>query len=305
MKFATLTLNDVQHEYIKAYKAEIEKATNNRIKVEVYPAGQLGGAPRQVEGLRLGTIEAAIGPSELFFGADPRFQVLALAGLFKNNEHARKAIDVPAFRQAIVDFTAPRGVVTIGLNVYDQQSIVTKTPVAKLADFPGKRIRVLAAEGEQASVAALGASPVPMGLPEVLAALQQGTIDGASSVLGVWVAFRYYDVAPNLLDTGLWALMPVALVSKVWLERLPADLQKAVVETGRKIEPEMHKWQVARIEADRKAWLEKGGKITKLSAEEQAEAAKRVTAAVQTVLAKNPSSKELYDKLKAAAATVN
>src|SRR5712691_6974804 len=101
MKFATQTINDMQHEYIKVYKTELEKATNNRIKVEVYPASQLGGAQRQVEGLRLGTIEAAIGPSELFFGADPRFQVLALSGLFKNNEHARRALDVPAFRKAI------------------------------------------------------------------------------------------------------------------------------------------------------------------------------------------------------------
>ena len=99
MKFATLTINDVQHEYIKLYKEELEKATGGKIKVEIYPAGQLGGAPRQTEGLRLGTIEAAIGPSELFFGADRRFQVLALAGLFKNNEHARKALDLPAFRK--------------------------------------------------------------------------------------------------------------------------------------------------------------------------------------------------------------
>ena len=82
MKFATQTINDMQHEYIKVYKGELEKATNNRIRVEIYPASQLGGAQRQVEGLRLGTIEAAIGPSELFFGADPRFQVLAMAGLF-------------------------------------------------------------------------------------------------------------------------------------------------------------------------------------------------------------------------------
>ena len=113
MKFATLTLNDMQHEYIKVYKTEIEKATDGRIQVQIYPAGQLGGAPRQTEGLRLGTIEAAIGPSELFFGADPRFQVPALAGLFKNNEHARKALDVEAFRKAITDFTPPRGVVTM------------------------------------------------------------------------------------------------------------------------------------------------------------------------------------------------
>jgi TRAP-type C4-dicarboxylate transport system substrate-binding protein len=249
MKFATLTLNDVQHEYIKVYKEELEKATGGKIKVEVYPAGQLGGAPRQTEGLRLGTIEAAIGPSELFFGADPRFQVLAMAGLFKNNEHARKAIDVPAFRQPIVDFTGPRGVLLQSLHVYDQQLFAYKTPVTKLDDFKGKRTRVLAAEGEQAMVSALGGAPVPMSLPEVLPALQQGTIDGVSSV--------------------------------------------------------MHAWQVKRVQDDRKAWTDRGGKIVKLSPAEQAEAEKRVGAAVQTVLAKNPSSKELYDKLKAAAGTVN
>jgi TRAP-type C4-dicarboxylate transport system substrate-binding protein len=305
MKFATQTINDMQHEYIKMYKVALEKATNNRIKVEVYPASQLGGAQRQVEGLRLGTIEGAIGPSELFFGADPRFQVLAMSGLFKSNEHARRALDVPAFRKAITDFTEPRGIITIGLAVYDQQVFTFKAPVTKLADFTGKRVRVLASEGEQASVVALGASAVPMSLPEVLPAVQQGTIDGASSVLGAFVAFRYYDAAPNMLDTGLWALMPVALVSKVWFNRLPADLQKAVVETGRAIEAENHKWQIQRITDDWNTWKEKGGKVVKLSADEQAEAAKRVNAAVQSVLAKNPSSKELYDKLKAAADSVN
>jgi TRAP-type transport system periplasmic protein len=305
MKFATQTINDMQHEYIKIYKAELEKATNNRIRVEVYPAAQLGGAQRQVEGLRLGTIEAAIGPSELFFGADPRFQVPALPGLFKSNDHARRALEVPQFRKAIADFTEPRGLVTIGLHVYDQQVFTFKTPVTRLADFSGKRVRVLASEGEQASVVALGASAVPMALPEVLPAIQQGTIDGVSSVMGVFVAFRYYDAAPHILDTGLWALMPVALVSKVWFGRLPPDLQKTVVETGRKLEPELHKWQIQRIADDRKAWAEKGGKFVKLSPAEHEEAVKRVNTAVQPVLAKNAPSKELYDKLKAAADGVN
>ena len=305
MKFATLTINDVQHEYIKVYKEELEKATGGKIKVEIYPAGQLGGAPRQTEGIRLGTIEAAIGPSELFFGADPRFQVLALAGLFKNNEHARKALDLPAFRQPIADFAAARGVLAQSFHVYDQQLFAYKTPATKLDDFKGKRTRVLAAEGEQAMVAALGGAPVPMSLPEVLPALQQGTIDGVSSVMGVFVAFRYNDAAPHVLDTGLWALISTALVSKVWFDKQPADLQKAIMETGRKLEPQMHQWQVKRVQEDRKAWMDRGGKIVKLSPAEQAEAEKRVANAVQTVMAKNPSSKELYDKLKAAAATVN
>jgi TRAP-type C4-dicarboxylate transport system substrate-binding protein len=305
MKFATLTINDVQHEYLKNFKAELERVTNNRIRVELYPAAQLGGAPRQTEGVRLGTIEAASGPAELFVGADQRFQILAMAGLFKNNDHARRVFDVPEFRKIWGDFTATRGMINIGLTVYDHQLIALKASASKLADLSGRRLRVLASASEQASISSLGAAPVPMSLPEVLPALQQGTVDGVSSVLGVFYAFRYYDAAPHVLDTALWYLMPIKVVSKVWFDRLPADLQKAIVETGAKLEADNYKWQVARIAEDRKAWMEKGGTFTKLSDAEQQEAEKRVLAATQSVLAKNASLKALYDRLKDVASKVN
>jgi TRAP-type transport system periplasmic protein len=301
MKFATLTLNDVQHETLNRFKTELEKVTNGRIKVEVYPAGQLGGAPRQTEGLRLGTIEAAMGPPELFFGADRRYQVLAMAGLFKDNAHARKVLDNQEFRKIFTDFSTTRGMIPIQYQIYDHQMFVFRTPVTKLADFSGKRTRVMAYEAEQASVAALGAAPVPMSLPEVVPALQQGTIDGVSSVMGVFVPFRYHDSAPHAVDTSLWALTTTALVSKIWFDKLPDDLKKHVMDVAVKLEAPMYQWQVKRIADDNKAWLERGGKVVKLSAAEQAEAAKRVDKAVQDVLNKMAPSKELYTKLKAIA----
>jgi TRAP-type C4-dicarboxylate transport system substrate-binding protein len=304
MKFATLTLNDIQHENLKLYKEELEKVTGGRIKVAVYPAGQLGGAPRQTEGLRLGTIEAAMGPPELFFGADRRFQVLAMAGLFKDNAHARKVLDNQAFRKIFSDFSVTRGMVPMGYHVYDHQMFVFRTPVTNLAGFAGKRTRVLASEAEQAAVASLGAAPVPMSLPEVVPALQQGTIDAVSSVMGVFVPFRYNDAASNIVDTGLWALTSTAMVSKIWYDALPADLQKAVIETGVKLEAPLHQWQTKRIADDTKTWTDRGGKIVKLSAAEQADAQKRVAASLQTVLDKNPPSKDLFTKLKAIADTV-
>ena len=106
---------------------------------------------------------------------------------------------------------------------------------------------------------ALGGSAVPMSLPEVLPALQQGTIDGVNSVLGVFVAFRYYDAAPQLVDTALWPILSLGLVSKIWFDRLPPDLKKIVLETGSKIEPELAKWQIARI-ADRHHGLDRQGR---------------------------------------------
>jgi TRAP-type C4-dicarboxylate transport system substrate-binding protein len=124
-------------------------------------------------------------------------------------------------------------------------------------------------------------------------------------VLGVFVAFRYHDAAPHLLDTALWPITSLGLVSKVWFDRLPPDLKKTVLETGPKIEPELAKWQIARIESDTKAWLDKGGKITKLSASDQEEAVRRVAGAAQAVVAKSAPLKDLYDKLKAVTASVN
>lgn len=305
MKFATQTINDAQHEFIKMYKPELEKITNNRIRVDVYPASQLGGAQRQTEGLRLGTIEAAIGPGELFVGADPRFQGLAMAGLFKDIEHSRRAMLVPEVRQAISDVAASRNLLLIGINVYDLQSFAFKNPVTKLQDFAGKRIRVLASEGEQASVNALGGSSVPMSLPEVLPALQQGTIDGVNSGLPVFVAFKYYDAAPNLLDTHLWAIISISLVSKVWYDRLPAELQKAVRDAGAKVEPEVNAWQVNRLKEDTNAWASRGGKMVTLSPAEQEEAVRRVTAAIQPIIEKNAPLKEFYTKVKTGAASAN
>ena len=165
--------------------------------------------------------------------------------------------------------------------VYDTQSFDTKAQVTKLADFSGKRICVLASEGEQAQVKALGGSPVPMSLQEVLPALQQGTIDGVSSGIPVFVAFKYYDAAPYILDTHLWALCTLSLVSKIWYDRLPPDLQKAVMDAGARAEPQVNAWNVTRLKQDRETWMQQGGKMATLSAAEQEEAVRRVSAAVE------------------------
>jgi TRAP-type C4-dicarboxylate transport system substrate-binding protein len=304
MKFTTQTLNDLQHEYIKVFKTEIEAATKGRIKVQAYPASQLGGAQRQTESLRLGTIEAAIGPAELFVGADQRFQGLAMGGLFTSMDQARAAVQTDGVRKAVSDVAAERKLLLIGINLYDLQSFTFKTPVTTLDGFKGKRIRVLASEGEQSMVRALGGSAVPMSLPEVLPALQQGTIDGVNSGQGVFVAFKYYDAAKNMLQTHLWAIVSITLVNKAWFDRLPPDLQKAVRDTGLKVEKEMNKYQAARLIKDSDAWKSHGGKIVHLSAAEQAEAVKRSTTAIQPILDKNAGLKDFYGKVKAAVATV-
>src|SRR4249920_2925271 len=57
MKLSTPTVNDATVEWMKEFKAGVESRAGGRIKVEIYPASQLGQIPRTVEGVALGTIE--------------------------------------------------------------------------------------------------------------------------------------------------------------------------------------------------------------------------------------------------------
>jgi TRAP-type C4-dicarboxylate transport system substrate-binding protein len=224
-----------------------------------------------------------------------------LAGLFNDTEHARRVVLVPEVRKALADIAQSRGLVLLGINAYDMQKMVFKTAVNSLADLSGRRMRVLATESEQAMIKALGASPVPMSLPEVLPALQQGTLDGATAVLGVYVAFRYYDVTPYLLDSHLWPVISVSFVSRAFYSRLPPDLQKTVMETGAKVETEINKWQINRLITEMDTWKSSGGKVAAFSPAEQEEARRRATAAIQPILDKDASLKQFYELVKVSA----
>src|ERR1700741_771432 len=114
MKFGTATFNETQHQYIKFYKETLEKVSNGRIEVGIYPRSELGPIPRMIDGLQLGTIEAYIGPADFYVGVDPRFGVFSTPILFKNNNHASATVLDPAINEYILDLGVPKGLVGIG-----------------------------------------------------------------------------------------------------------------------------------------------------------------------------------------------
>src|ERR1700722_8033322 len=113
MKFGTATINETQHQFIKFYKEEVEKASGGRIEVQVYPASQLGPIPREIEGVQLGNIQGFIGPVDFFVGVDPRFGVFSAPLLFKDDANAEATIHDPAVEKAVFDLAAAKRMVGI------------------------------------------------------------------------------------------------------------------------------------------------------------------------------------------------
>src|SRR5918992_1191735 len=117
--------------------ARIAKQAAGKLKVEVYPAEQLGNNARMLEGLNIGTVEAVIGPPEFIVGVDPRFQVVGAPGLVKDLAHAVRLSQDDKFREALFGYGEAKGIKGIGLVVYGGNTYATRRPVRSLADFQG------------------------------------------------------------------------------------------------------------------------------------------------------------------------
>ena len=271
MKMGCATMNEGQHQFLKFYKDEVEKASGGRIEVQVYPNSQLGPIPREIEGVQLGTIQAYSGPVDFFVGIDPRFGVFSAPMLFKSEENAAATIHDPAIQKAMFDLVTPKrmvGLATLGLGASDYGA---KKAILTLADFSGKKLRINGTELERQKMAKLGASGVGMPLSEVVPALDQGTIDGTISGLSVFVAFKMNDLIKTITITNDTFINSIVVVSKAWLDTLPPDLQKIVIDSGAAVQAKTQAWEVdftKKLESD---WTALGGTVHMLSPDDLAQ----------------------------------
>jgi TRAP-type C4-dicarboxylate transport system substrate-binding protein len=300
MKIGTATLNDSTHEWIKLFKADVEKDSGGRITVQIYPASQLGNSERMTEQTQLGTIQGVVEAPELIVGVDPRYQALASPGLFNDLAHAQRVLQDPTFNKAFLDLGADKGLKGVGLLIGGPSVFVTREPVRKLADFSGLKIRVLASRLQSAQIRALHATPVPMSLGEVLPALQQGAIDGVMGGIPVLTALHFYDAAKYLLETDHALIAAVAVFSKSWFDQLPPDLQKIVVEDGQKASEQVYAFAVHDIDRARNAWIKNGGVVNKLSPEEQAKMMQELEKVGEQINSNSPREKAMFEILHAA-----
>jgi TRAP-type C4-dicarboxylate transport system substrate-binding protein len=297
MKLSTATLNDAQHEWMKRFATAIDKNTNGRIKVEIYPASQLGTIPRQIEGTQLGSIQGWIGPPDFLVGVDSRFEVLGAPGVFQNEKHAFTVFDDVEFNKTFLAMAANKGLIGTTLFYVSPSSFDMRTPVRRLADFRGKKIRVLASQFQTEPLTRIGATGVPMTLGDVLPALQQGAIDGAYGGVSVFTALQYQDAAKYMIETYHAYLYSITMLSKRWLDTLPADLQDQIMTTSKQVTSEVLPWSLEFLDRQRAVWVSKGGEMVSLPPEDLAELKQKVASVGDDIVKTKPVLKPTWDLL--------
>jgi TRAP-type C4-dicarboxylate transport system substrate-binding protein len=302
MKISLPTLNDPSYFFAKSYAAALEKDSGGRIKPEIYPASQLGAIPRQIEGTQFGAIQCAVIPPEFFVGVDERFELMAAPGLVDSMDHGQRLAADPAVRKLILGLGADKGLHGVALFMNAPSSVIAKAPIRHLADFKGKKIRVLASKFQTVPIERLGATPVAMTLGDVVPALQQGAIDGAVGGIVVFTPMHFNDAAKYVTEIGQPAVFVAVEINKSWYQSLPEDLQKLIDDDAAAGQAAIGPLAGEIVGKARKGWTDTGGELISLPAAEQADMMKTFLAADAEVAKAKPELDAAYKIVTDAAA---
>ncbi len=301
MKIGHATTKGAYDNWADTFKAGLAKRVGDRIKVEVYPLSQLGAIPAMVQGVQLGTIEMVMTPPAFLSGVEPRFAVLSAPGIFRDLMHGFRTVHDPAFKKAFWPIGDAKGLKLVSMTCDAPTDYATSTPIRKLSDFKGRKLRVFGSKLEIETLRRLGGAGVPMPLSEVVPAIQQKTIDGNKAGITIFVPFKYQRIAKYVLKPGEGLICSGRFVSKVWFDKLASDLQKAILDQALATDPLNQEWTLGFVDRMYKIWVKAGGELAELSPEDQAELRRRLSTVGDDVLKDRPAVLEAYRVMKEAA----
>jgi len=171
-----------------------------------------------------------------------------------------------------------------------------------LADFSGKKLRINGTELERQKMAKLGATGVGMPLSEVMPALDQGTIDGTISGISVFVSLKMNDLIKVITVTNDTHLIAIAVVSKPWLDTLPPDLQKIVMDAGVTMQKKAQAWEIDFTKQLEKNWTSAGGDVHTLSANDLAKMKTLLDPVADDATKDQPAVHDMLQMVRASAA---
>jgi len=302
MKLSQPTINDVTYEYFKRMKAGIEQRSAGKIKVDIYPSNQLGQLPAVVEGVALGTIEAAASANGFWISLEPRFQVLDAPGLFDSVSHGFKMLKDPDIRARLATWGSDKGVEILAPSLYSTLMLLSHKGIRTVADFQGQKIRTQGGAPIQVEpLKKVGVIPVSLPLGEALPAMQNRTIDGMVGAAAPYVAFKYYDIAKPMTYLPATLFAAPVVVNRRWLKSLGPELEAIVREESRKAEEVFGDWNINDIQSKEDIWKKNGGEVITMSPDESKRYIDAVSPVAASILSANPKVKEDYEALLAAA----
>ncbi len=265
MKIATDVPLD--HPYSKAvtnWKAEIERRTEGRVLVQIFPNAQLGGEEDTARGMKIGSVDATSCRAACSFLCQG-VGALDLPFFYKDATQITAAANGPLTQNYMAKIESELAAKSMGWGVCGSRNMWnSRRDILGPADVAGLKMRVQSSDIQQATYAAFGALPTPLPFVDIFTAMQTGVIDGADLNVADMLGLQIYQVAKHLTRTQHVYIVVPFFVADRFLDKLSAGDRAIVLETGRAVPVDMADICQKAEDAGLVTLAEKGVKIEEL-----------------------------------------
>lgn len=217
-----------------AFKSTLEADTRGGIKVNIFPASQLGKERELMEAVKLGSIQAMIISEGTTVNFYQPFEALGIPYLFPDLEVAWKVYDGPFGQMLYEEFRKANGVKIIASAPPGGfRNFGTNKQVKNVADLKGLRIRTMEHPVHQAMVTSLGASPTPIAFGEVYSAMKSGVVDGLELPYTQILNMKLNEVVKYVIADAHLFNQEMLFINEKWFNGLTKEQQAAVLHAGR------------------------------------------------------------------------
>jgi tripartite ATP-independent transporter DctP family solute receptor len=231
---------------------KLEKATNGRISIQMYPSMQLGGEKEMIEQAQVGALQIARISVGAMGPVVDEVNVFNLPFVFRDEQHMRHVIDGPIGNELLERMSAGVSrLIALGWMDAGTRNVYSNKPVTKPADLKGMKVRMMGNPIFVETMNAMGGNGVAMGFNELYSAMQTGVVDGAENNEPTVLAQNHYQVAKVYSLTGHLIIPEIFVFSKKTWETLSKEDQALVKKFSREAQFEQ-----------RKLWDEKTAKAT-------------------------------------------
>jgi TRAP-type transport system periplasmic protein len=225
IKFATQ--NPIGHPIelgMKKFAELVAAKSGGKMKVSLFPGGQLGSDQANVTALQGGTLEMVSMNTGILASVAKELAIVDFPFLFANTKEADAVMDGPVGKK-LHGKLEEKGIVGLAFWELGFRNITnSKRAINTVADIDGLKLRVIPNPINVDWVKALGANPTPMPFPEVYGGLESKAIDGQENPLTVIAANKFWEVQKFLAITNhQYNPQSVIFSKKVWDSLTPAE----------------------------------------------------------------------------------
>jgi TRAP-type C4-dicarboxylate transport system substrate-binding protein len=247
LKFATVAPDNTPWSaHTDRLKKRVKEGTGGKVRIKVYLGGALGDEDATASRCRKGGIAGWAGTTAALAAICPDLAALELPYLFPDLATADDILDNKIYGD-IDKMLSRAGFKLLFFSENGHRSIGTKFGFVKTtADLRGKKMRSQKHDVHQNTWRALGASPEPIAVTDVMTALQTGVVDGFDNTPLFTFAASWFQGITHFTVTEHSYQPAVAVMHLDTWSSLPADVQ-ALIASDVKAESAWGRKQVRKI----------------------------------------------------------